>query len=724
MLTLSIVFVDRFSGVPSAMLGLPSVAAAPPTGALVALTAISANQDQPEAAPASNDGNPFPRRMAVPDLSGGVDWINTAGPLELKDLRGKFVLLDFWTYCCINCMHILPELKKLEESFPNELVVIGVHSAKFENEEDSKNITEAVLRYEIKHPVVNDAKHAIWDRFGIRSWPTAILIDPEGKAVYGRSGEFKANEFATLLKQAIPYYRKKGTLDETPLRFDLAAEGAADTPLRFPGKVLADEPGERLFIADSNHNRIVIADFEGALVDVIGSGALGTTDGEFSAATFNHPQGMALNGDTLYVADTENHMLRKVDLVKRRVTTIAGDGHQAQAWPGMVANPAAAAEQALPARFAGPPRTTELNSPWDLQIHGDDLYIAMAGPHQIWKMPLDESEISIYAGNSREDIVDGPLVPSEPYEAGYASFAQPSGLAADKQWLYVADSEGSSLRAVPFDPSKRVRTVIGTADLPAGRLFAFGDHDGSGRTVRLQHPLGIALNDGTLYIADTYNNKIKAVNLAKKSVRTIVGTGKPGHEDDPASFDEPAGLSVAGNKLYVADTNNHLIRTVDLGDNDRVATFEIRGLSPPRPATAATVTPASRGQEVRIDPISLKPADGLVWLKAALKLPAGYKINPIAPMRYKLTSPASTGPVDRAALGRSTKVDPPAAEFQIELPLAKSEGEETIEATLDYYYCRDGAEGVCKAGRVTWLVPLTIAATASDSTASLRLTVE
>src|SRR6185437_3814820 len=192
----------------------------------------------------------------------------------------------------------------------------------------------------------------------------------------------------------------------------------------------------------------------------------------------------------------------------------------------------------------------------------------------------------------------------------------------------------------------------------------FGDHDGSGRAVRLQHPLGIALNDGTLYVADTYNNKIKAVNLAKKSVRTIVGTGKPGRDDEPASFDEPAGLSVAGNKLYVADTNNHLIRTVDLGDSDRVATFEIRGLSPPRPAEAA---PAARGQEVRVDHVSLKSADGLAWLKVAVKLPAGYKINPVAPMRYRLASSVASGPVDRAALGRSTKVDPPAAEFQIEL---------------------------------------------------------
>jgi thiol-disulfide isomerase/thioredoxin/DNA-binding beta-propeller fold protein YncE len=673
---------------------------------------------------ATGDDNPFPRRMVVPDLAGGVDWINTAGPLELKDLRGKFVLLDFWTFCCINCMHILPELKKLEEEFPKELVVIGVHSAKFENEEDSKNITEAVLRYEIKHPVVNDAKHAIWNRYGVQSWPTAILIDPEGKAVYARSGEFKAAEFGTLIKQAIPYYRKKGTLDETPLRFDLAADRAVDTPLRFPGKVLADEPNDRLFIADSNHNRIVIADFDGTLVDIIGSGEIGAADGEFSAASFNHPQGMALDGDTLYVADTENHMLRKVDLIKRRVATIAGDGHQAQSWPGINAKAAADGNVVLPDRFVGKPAKTQLNSPWDLQIHGGDLYIAMAGPHQIWKMPLDESEIGVFAGNGREDIVDGPLVPKEPYEAGYCSFAQPSGLAADKQWLYVADSEGSSLRAVPFDAHKRVRTVIGTADLPAGRLFMFGDHDGSGKAVRLQHPLGVALVDGTLYVADTYNNKIKAVNLAKKTVRTIAGSGQPGHDDEPASFDEPAGIAAAGGKLYIADTNNHLIRIVDLEDNDKVSTFEVRGLTPPKPPATAEAAVSGQGREVRVDPVLLKPEDGLVWFKGALKLPSGYKINPIAPMRYKLSASPEVGVVDTAAGGRSIKVDPPSQEFTIEVPLSATEGEATVDVTLDYYYCREGATGVCKGGTLTWRVPLKLSATAERSDAPLSYAVE
>ncbi len=316
-----------------------------------------AAEDKPTAKPAAQDAagdeeapaeNPFQRRIPCPDLTGGIDWINTAGPLELKDLRGKFVILDFWTYCCINCMHILPELKKLEEEFPNELVVIGVHSAKFEGEKDSENITDAVMRYEIKHPVVNDAKHAIWDRLGVRSWPTVAVVDPEGQVVYARNGEFKAEDMAAILKLGIPYYRKKGTLDETPVRFDLAADHATATPLRFPGKVLADAASDRLFIADSNHNRIVIAKLDGTLVDVVGSGAIGTADGDFTSAQFNHPQGMVLDGNTLYVADTENHMLRKVDLAKKSVTTIAGRGAQGQGWPGVDFRRAAAGDVELP----------------------------------------------------------------------------------------------------------------------------------------------------------------------------------------------------------------------------------------------------------------------------------------------------------------------------------------------------------------------------------------
>ncbi|MGE0755965.1 MAG: thioredoxin-like domain-containing protein [Pirellulaceae bacterium] len=553
----------------------------------------------PSAAPASpaapaaqpevdGEPHPFPRRIPIPEFPQDLQWLNTAQPLKKADVAGKFVLFDFWTYCCINCMHILPELKKLERAYPGQLVVVGVHSAKFETEKQTKNIEEAILRYEIEHPVVNDADHRIWDTYGVRSWPTAILIDPTGHAVWGRSGEFQFAEVDTLLKKVLPYYRQRGLMNETPLKFALLADARKRTPLAFPGKVLVDEVGQRLFIADSNHNRVVIVDLEGTLQAVIGSGAIGREDGDFATATFDHPQGMALAGGTLYVADTENHLLRRVDLQTQRVTTIAGTGVQARhAWPGLdVTNPTAR----LPDRFVGPPRTTAINSPWDLWIHGRELYIAMAGPHQIWKMPLDESEIGPYAGNGREDIVDGPLLPAEPYQTGFASFAQPSGLSSDGTWLYVADSEGSSIRAVPFDATKEVRTVVGTSHLPFNRLFHFGDQDGERQQALLQHCLGVTYHAGQLYVADTYNNKIKVVDASTGAVRTLAGTGQPGYDDAQGLFDEPAGLAFGRGKLYVADTNNHRIRTVEVATG-KVATLVIDGLVPPRTPSSAAATP-------------------------------------------------------------------------------------------------------------------------------------
>jgi DNA-binding beta-propeller fold protein YncE len=342
------------------------------------------------------------------------------------------------------------------------------------------------------------------------------------------------------------------------------------TPLRFPGKVLADEAGERLFIADSNHHRIVVTDLTGKLQQVIGAGASGRTDGAFDECRFNHPQGMVLVGERLIVADTENHLLRQIDLAKKQVTTIAGTGEQGDGFPGPPES----------GRFGGLPLATALNSPWALWVHGSDLYIAMAGSHQIWKMPLDGKWVGPYAGNGREDIVDGPLLPQRPYATGFASFAQPSGLASDGKQLFVADSEGSAIRAVPFDPNGRVTTLVGVP----GSLFDFGDVDGTGSKVRLQHPLGIECQGGKHYVADTYNNKVKVLDPVTRSCQTLAGTGKFGDADAAegkvATFNEPAGITAALGKLYVADTNNHAIRVIELAPPQRVSTLVIDGLAP------------------------------------------------------------------------------------------------------------------------------------------------
>ena len=669
---------------------------------------------------APQDDHPFARRIDFDfEFPDDAEWLNTSGRVRLRDLRGKFVLIDFWTYCCINCIHIMPELEKLEQKYPNQLVVIGVHSAKFETEKDTQNILDAILRYEIKHPVVNDPEQAIWNRIGVNAWPTLILIDPAGQAVWYKSGETKAEVIDQLIAGSIDYYRGKDQLDESPVRFELHQYSAESTPLRFPGKVLADGGKERLFISDSNHNRIVITKLDGTLIDIIGSGKIGAEDGDYASASFDHPQGMTLKGETLYVADTENHLIRKVNLLTRQVTTIAGTGKQAQSgFPGLenlgpVAN--------LPARWTGPTRTTAIASPWDLWIHNDDLFIAMAGPHQIWKMPLDESEIYPFAGNGREDIVDGPLLPKQPYAAGFSSFAQPSGLSADDRWLYVADSEGSSVRRVPLNGRGEVETLVGTAGLRNARLFTFGDVDGPKRVARFQHCLGVAYHEGVIYVADTYNNKIRVIDARTGDVSTFVGDGTPGRDDSPARFDEPAGISYALGKLYVADTNNHLIRVIDIATRE-VSTLQIPGLEPPaRPAptrpTFADATP------VDVAAADVAPANNMVSVEVDLRFPPGWKINPLAPLRVYLAAGAEPGVVDAARIPQEAQpIEPPSDTFQVQVPVT-GEGAGLAEIAFEYYSCQDGGEGLCKVGSTVLRVPITVSASGA-ATAQVVLPIQ
>ena len=416
--------------------------------------------------------------------------------------------------------------------------------------------------------------------------------------------------------------------------------------------------------------------------------------------------------------------------------TIAGTGRQAETgWPGLGSPEEISGRARLPQRFVGRPRQTALSSPWDVWVHRKDLYIAMAGTHQIWKMPLNESEIGPFAGNSREDEVDGPLLPREPFGVGFASFAQPSGLASDGSSLFVADSEGSSIRAVPLlaGSESEVSTILGTADLPESRLFTFGDVDGAGQRVRFQHPLGIACHNGLIYLADTYNNKIKVVDPAQHSAATLAGAGPAGHDDalgkpgTAATLNEPSGIAYAAGKLYVTDTNNHLIRTIAVDGDHRVSTLVIDGLEPPvAPKPPANTTkPSFKGAEqVAVPSAKIKSANGAVHLAVRFKLPAGYKINALAPMRYWIEAQRPAGPLDRSTFDKFQKLDHPAAAFDIRLPVKETNGRETVALSMNYYYCQEGESGLCKMGSVVWTIPLELAADAASDTAAVSLTVK
>lgn len=633
--------------------------------------------------------NPFPNRPKAPSLDGGKEWLNSAGEITLKDLRGKVVLIDFWTYCCINCMHVLPDLAYLEKKYPNELVVIGCHSAKFDNEKETDNIRRAIQRYEIKHPVINDSNMTVWRKFGVRAWPSMVLIDPEGNYCGHLSGEGNRELLDKVLGQVIAYHRAKGTLDETPVHFELEANKLKKTPLKFPGKLLADAPNQRLFISDSNHNRIVITSLDGKLIDVIGSGQIGKKDGDYKTASFDHPQGMALVGNTLYVADTENHMLRAVDLSKKMVTTLAGTG-----------------EQARYRSSGGKLRESALNSPWALAEINGVLYICMAGPHQIWSHKLGTDEIGVYAGSGREDITNGPLETS--------AFAQTSDITVDGDVFYVVDSEGSAVRKVDTK-NKKVTTIAGASDLERGRaLFEFGDKDGIGEKSRLQHPLGVLFDKGRLIVADTYNHKLKTIDLKTNEVKTFLGTGKDGNALNPAQFSEPSGLALVGNRLFVADTNNHRICVVNL-DNNKVTELKVQGLTSPRLPKKADDSFAPTSKDVLAVSAQTVAANDQLKISVTPKLPAEFKLAPLAPVKFSFKSAAN--PEETIAKGKGTVEG---NQLVLELPaLTNQTG--TYLLNLRFGYCRDGVGGVCKQHSAHWKIPIQTAAGTKTSEISLPL---
>ncbi len=446
-------------------------------------------------------------------------------------------------------MHVFPQLRKLEHRYPGELAVVGVHSAKFEAERATENIRDAVMRYEVEHPVINDKDFRVWQQYSVRAWPTLYFIDPEGKVIGKHEGEIPVEELDRLIADMIRQFDERGLVDRMPADGRLERDGMPDRPLMFPGKVLADAASGRLFVADSNHHRIVVSSLGGEVVQTIGSGEARLADGPSAEAAFNDPQGMVLDGDTLYVADTKSHAIRAIDLEAQTVATLAGTGEQSRGF-----------------HRGGPGPATALNSPWDLTLHNGTLFIAMAGFHQLWRMDLATHEVRPHAGSGRESIVDGPMQS--------AQLAQPSGIATDGRKLYFADSETSSIRTADLSDDGHVTTIVGLD------LFTFGDVDGTGDSVRLQHPIGLDLHDETLYVADTYNNKIKTIRPESRTAETLAGSGSPGCADGPAGeaeFREPAGLSVAGGRLYVSDTNNHAIRVVDLATKE-VTTLSLEGI--------------------------------------------------------------------------------------------------------------------------------------------------
>ncbi|HVU02607.1 MAG TPA: thioredoxin-like domain-containing protein [Polyangiaceae bacterium] len=484
---------------------------------------------------------------AAPEIPEGLDWLNTAVPYTLAGLRGRVVLLDFWTYGCINCLHQIPIVNGLEELLAGEpFVVIGVHSAKFSNEKDKANISLAMQQYEVHHPVVVDDALSVWNEYGAHAWPTTVLIDARGRKRLTRAGEYNTAYMRPKIDALLEEARCEGSL-AAPVDYRVDPNALATTPLLFPTG-LAPLTGGGLAISDSSHHRIVVMQGEGQLRTVYGTGTRGNVNGDAATAAFSGPQGIAAVGDTLYVADTGNHEVRAIDLASGTVRTVAGTGIGGSGY--------------TVATGFQPALSTRLDSPWDVEPVGSAIAIASAGSHQIYLLDPALSQFRVLSGSGKEDLKDGT--------AATCAFAQPSGVALspDGGTLYVADAESSAIRAVS--------TADGSCTTLVGRgLFTYGDRDGVGSDVLLQHASALdVLGPDELVVADTYNDKLKRL---VPSTRTATAADFPPGD---LTLYEPRGVARVGSTLYVSDTNHHRVLSHDLGTGE-THVYDTGTLAPP-----------------------------------------------------------------------------------------------------------------------------------------------
>lgn len=579
----------------------------------------------------------------------GDVWLGTGGRrLNLDDLRGRVVLLDFWTLCCVNCHHVLAELRPIEERFADVLTVVGVHSPKFEHEKDAESVRSAMERHGITHPVLNDPEMSTWRGYGVRAWPTLVLLDPQGAIAATYSGEGHGHAIEAKIEELVAAAEQSGTLRRGPDVF--VPLEASDSPYRQPGKLLVLRDG-RLLISDSGNHRLVIADASApdAPIATIGTGSRGHLDGHADAAQFNEPYGavqlpasLAARIDVdVVVADTANHLVRGLRLDDLTVTTLAGTGEQ---W--MQSDPT-----------SGVATQTRLSTPWDVTLLDDQILIAMAGDHRIWRLDPVAQRVDVFAGTTHEGLTDGALAD--------AWFAQPSGLAVVEDTVYVVDAETSAIRRINGD---QVDTIVGTG------LFDFGHVDGPTTQARLQHPLGIcALSDGSLAVADTYNGSIRRIDVESGTVTTIA-----------RGLREPSDVRLAGEQLLVLESAIGTVTVVPI---------------------AAGV--AVQGEAMRTQRPALRVAPGQVTIEVTFTPPPGQKRDD----RY---GPSTYLTVDASPASLLTSGDGSGSDLVREIVIDTDATEGVLHVAAKGASCdipRDGDDefhAACHIHQQDWGVPIVI----------------
>lgn len=462
-----------------------------------------------------------------------LEWVNTSHVPTAESLRGRVTLLYFWTFDCVNCVNLLADLNWLEHRYHDGLCVIGVHTPRYSGQRSAGAVLKAVNRHHLRHPVASDPNFLLWQHFGVQAWPSVVLLDAHGRPAAIFTGEGQRQEIdrriASLLDDAIA--------QDVRVYEPWPAVGRPEPrlPLAFPARVLAT--AEALYIADTAHHRVLETTLEGRIKRQFGSGNAGYWDGRLVDCGLSSPQGLALGKDSLYIADTGNHAIRRVRLLSGEVETVAGTGRCGRERPNLHPDPTA----------------VSLCAPVDVLLHNEHVYFTLAGQHQVWDLDLPRRTLDILAGSGRYGLEDGP--------GAYASFCQPAGLTVLGQVLIVADAGAGAVRAIRL-LDRQVNTIIGAGP------WEFGDVPGKRDVARLQHPHGVAADPrGLVFVADSYNSKLKAINLKTGEMRAF---------NLPYRFHEPEGVSLGQGALWVANTNAHEIVRVDLqnGSCQRIAVGE------------------------------------------------------------------------------------------------------------------------------------------------------
>ena len=592
------------------------------------------------------------------NLEADSKWLNSARNITASDLKNRIILVDFWTYSCVSCLQLVPEIKKLEAEFGDKLTIIGVHSSKFQNDKEIESIKKAIIKYDITNPVINDSNSAIWKSFNISALPTIVLIDPKGKISKKYQGNISGRKISEDVQKLIKKYHY--SLNHNKLPIVLEKNKTVESILKFPSgigfahnfsyKNIAKTNG--LIISNTSRNTIMIVSLDGTTLLEIGSGNAGSDDGDIANASFNFPHGLLFKDNVLYVADTGNHLLRKVDFATGEVATIIGTGKN-----GSILTTKNTAT------------TTSLSSPWDIKFFPDTKHIIISnsGTNQLLKYNIANNIIEPFAGNGELDLIDGTY-PNN-------SLAQPSGLSVASGNLYFVDPGTSSLRV--SNKEGVVKTIIGKG------VFSFGHKNGTKEEALMQHPIGLSADDTGIYIVDTYNHLIRRFDFKTNSLSDYSGDFKGDKVGDTnnTSYNAPEAMVAVLDKFYIADTNNN--RIIELARNGRSS--KLLNIIP------ITKLPKEGLAEYlpNLATIPSKKVKSDSEINLSFDMNAGWKINQLAPSFFNLVEIKNNKEANLIVSfdGETIKSG------KVKLPKLSKKYTYYLQGTV--YYCEDKKDAIC-----------------------------